>query len=49
MILDWKCGNCFKRFLKPNYRYLFHAKIKDHTNELWVKVFDEIGEIILGI
>jgi len=44
----WKCGSCSKIFDKPIYRYILNVKIRDSTDELWVKAFDEIGEKILG-
>ena len=49
MLDIWKCGSCSKSFNEPNYRYILNMKIKDHTAELRVKVFDEIGETIFGI
>ncbi|KAI8800927.1 hypothetical protein BJ742DRAFT_49410 [Cladochytrium replicatum] len=44
----WRCEKCQKDFPVPNYRYIISASIADHTGQMWVQVFNDQAEVILG-
>jgi len=48
LIDSWQCGECGERFRNPSYRYLLNMMIQDNSKQIWVKAFDEVGEIIFG-
>lgn len=45
----WRCEKCNMSIEKPNYRYTLSVAISDETNQIWVTVFDEVGQKILGV
>lgn len=43
------CQKCKKEFSEPERIYLFTLSVSDGTDGLWVTVFGNLGETILGI
>lgn len=43
----WRCEKCDKGFPKPEWRYILSANVSDHTGQLWLSCFDEVGRMIL--
>ncbi|KTW28781.1 hypothetical protein T552_01411 [Pneumocystis carinii B80] len=44
----WRCERCDKSFLKPQYRYIVTISVNDHTGQIWLNCFDDIGRQIIG-
>lgn len=44
----WRCMNCDITLEEPNYRYIMSFSISDHTTQIWVSCFDEVGKVIVG-
>ncbi|KAK9388242.1 hypothetical protein V1515DRAFT_553430 [Lipomyces mesembrius] len=44
----WRCEKCNKSFPDPVYRYILMFAIYDHTGQMWVSSFDDVGKVILG-
>ncbi|KAK9458245.1 hypothetical protein V1511DRAFT_492120 [Dipodascopsis uninucleata] len=44
----WRCERCEKVFDQPNYRYVLTFVIIDHTGQLSISAFDDVGKILLG-
>jgi replication factor A1 len=44
----WRCMNCDITLEEPNYRYIMSFSISDHTTQVWVSCFDEVGKLIVG-
>jgi replication factor A1 len=45
---QWRCERCDKTHPKPEYRYIMSVNISDHTGQLWLSCFDEVGRIVMG-
>lgn len=45
---QWRCERCEKTHAKPEYRYIMQANISDHTGQLWLSFFDEVGRMVMG-
>lgn len=45
----WRCEKCEVSHPKPNYRYILSINVNDHTGQLWLSCFDDVGRIILGM
>ena len=46
---QWRCERCDKTHPKPEYRYIMSTNISDHTGQLWLSCFDEVGRMIMGM
>lgn len=46
---EWRCERCDKSFEKPQYRYIISANVSDHTGQIWLSCFDEVGRMMLGM
>ncbi|PCH06583.1 hypothetical protein PENOC_023620 [Penicillium occitanis (nom. inval.)] len=46
---QWRCEKCDKTYPKPEYRYIMLINVSDHTGQLWLNCFDEVGRLIMGI
>lgn len=44
----WRCMKCDITMEVPNYRYIMTFSISDHTTQLWVSCFDDVGTLVLG-
>jgi replication factor A1 len=45
----YHCDKCNKTYNTYKMRYIFQMSISDHTNNQWVNVFNDTGEIVLGV
>jgi len=46
---QWRCEKCNISHEKPEYRYIMSINVSDHTGQLWLNCFDEVGRMIMGI
>jgi replication factor A1 len=46
---EWRCEKCDKAWDAPNYRYIMQVNVGDHTGQLWISCFDEVGVQIMGV
>lgn len=46
---EWRCEKCDKSHPKPDYRYIMSVNVSDHTGQMWLSCFDEVGRIIMGM
>ncbi|MCJ1251277.1 Replication factor A protein 1 [Trapelia coarctata] len=45
----WRCEKCDKTFPKPEYRYIMSLNVSDHTGQIWLSCFDDVGRMIMGM
>lgn len=45
----WRCEKCNVSHDKPEYRYIMSINVNDHTGQLWLSCFDDVGRMIMGI
>ena len=45
---QWRCEKCDKTHPKPEYRYIMSINVSDHTGQIWVSCFDDVGRMIMG-
>ncbi|KAI4134715.1 MAG: hypothetical protein LQ347_001297 [Umbilicaria vellea] len=45
---QWRCEKCDKTHPKPEYRYIMSVNVSDHTGQLWLSCFDDVGRQIMG-
>lgn len=46
---QWLCEHCEKSHQRPEYRYILSINVSDHTGQIWLSCFDEVGRSILGM
>ena len=46
---EWRCERCDKTHPKPEYRYIMSVNVSDHTGQMWLSCFDEVGQTIMGM
>ncbi|KAI8818562.1 uncharacterized protein EV422DRAFT_537495 [Fimicolochytrium jonesii] len=44
----WRCEKCDKTWPAPSYRYIMSFTVSDHTGQIWLQGFNDIGEAMLG-
>lgn len=45
---QWRCERCDKTYSHPEYRYIMLVNVSDHTGQLWLSCFDEVGRLVMG-
>ena len=45
----WRCEKCQINHNRPEYRYIMSLNVIDHTGQLWLSCFDDVGQMIMGI
>ncbi|KAF2835637.1 replication factor A 1, rfa1 [Patellaria atrata CBS 101060] len=45
----WRCEACNLSFPKPDYRFMLSANVGDHTGNMWLTCFDEVGRTVIGM
>ncbi|KAI8624420.1 replication factor-A protein [Xylariaceae sp. FL1651] len=45
----WRCEKCDVVHQRPQYRYIMSVNVNDHTGQLWLSCFDDVGRIIMGM
>ncbi|KAL9630904.1 MAG: hypothetical protein Q9164_006180 [Protoblastenia rupestris] len=46
---QWRCEKCDKTHPKPEHRYIMSINVSDHTGQLWLSCFDDVGRMIMGM
>jgi len=46
---QWRCEKCDKTWERPNYRYIMSVNVSDHTGQIWLSCFDEVGVQMMGM
>jgi len=46
---QWRCERCDKTFPKPEYRYIMSLNVSDHTGQIWLSCFDDVGRLMMGM
>lgn len=44
----WRCEKCDTTHDRPEYRYIMSVNVNDHTGQLWLSCFDDVGRVIMG-
>ncbi len=44
----WRCEKCDRSYDNPQHRYVMTANVCDHTGQMWVSGFNDVGEAIIG-
>jgi replication factor A1 len=45
----WRCEKCDINHPKPQHRYIMSLSVNDHTGQLYLSTFDDIGHMIMGM
>ena len=45
---SWRCEKCDQNFPQPDYRWVLSLNASDHTSNMWMTCFNEIGTQLLG-
>jgi replication factor A1 len=45
----WRCEKCDQTHQKPEYRYIMLLNVNDHTGQLWLSCFDDVGRMVMGM
>lgn len=45
----WRCEKCSLNFPAPNHRYIMTASILDETGQLWLNLFNEQAQALVGV
>lgn len=46
---SWRCEKCDMSYEKPQYRYIMSLSIADHTGTIWIQMFNDQTQELLGI
>ena len=44
----WRCEKCDVSHPSPEYRYIISISVADHTGQMYLNCFDDVGRIIMG-
>ncbi|KKK21472.1 replication factor A 1, rfa1, partial [Aspergillus ochraceoroseus] len=45
---QWRCERCDKTHPRPEYRYIMLISVSDHTGQLYLSCFDDVGKLMMG-
>ena len=45
----WRCEKCGINHPRPEYRYIMSLSVNDHTGQLWLSCFDDVGKLVMGM
>ncbi|KAL5332160.1 hypothetical protein BJX70DRAFT_384971 [Aspergillus crustosus] len=45
---QWRCERCDKTHSRPEYRYIMLINVSDHTGQLYLNCFDDVGRLLTG-
>ena len=45
----WRCEKCSINHPKPEHRYILSLNVSDHTGQLWLSCFDDVGRVVMGM
>lgn len=46
---SWRCEKCDANHPRPEYRYILSLNVNDHTGQLWLSCFDDVGRMVMGM
>ncbi|KAL8795017.1 MAG: hypothetical protein Q9195_002465 [Heterodermia aff. obscurata] len=46
---QWRCERCDKTHPRPEHRYIMSINVSDHTGQIWLSCFDDVGRMIMGM
>ena len=46
---QWRCEKCGVSHDRPEWRYILTVSVADHTGQLYLTCFDDVGRIIMGM
>jgi len=46
---EWRCEKCDKNHPKPEHRYIMSISVSDHTGQMRLSCFDDVGQMIMGM
>lgn len=44
----WRCEKCDINHPRPEHRYIMTLSVTDHTGQMYLNVFDDVGRLIMG-
>lgn len=44
----WRCERCSITHEAPEYRYIMSVNVNDHTGQMWLSCFDEVGRTVMA-
>jgi replication factor A1 len=45
----WRCEKCDINHPKPEHRYIMSVSVNDHTGQLYLSCFDDVGRMVMGM
>ncbi|RKF65438.1 Replication factor A protein 1 [Erysiphe neolycopersici] len=45
----WRCEKCDISHPRPEYRYILSLNVNDHTGQLWLSCFNDVGRMVMGM
>ena len=45
----WRCEKCDKSHDRPEWRYIMTVNVADHTGQIYLSCFDDVGRMIMGM
>jgi replication factor A1 len=45
----WRCEKCDRTYEKPEYRYIISMAVGDHTGQMWLSGFNDVGNTLFGM
>ncbi|RDW74751.1 replication factor A subunit protein RFA1 [Aspergillus mulundensis] len=45
---QWRCERCDKTHPRAEYRYIMLINVSDHTGQLYLNCFDDVGRLLMG-
>lgn len=46
---QWRCEKCNVNHPRPQHRYIMQLSVNDHTGQLYLSCFDEVGVMVMGM
>ena len=46
---QWRCERCDKTHPRPEHRYIMSLNVSDHTGQIWLSCFDDVGRRVMGM
>ncbi|KAI4164807.1 MAG: hypothetical protein LQ342_001439 [Letrouitia transgressa] len=46
---QWRCEKCNKTHPNPEYRYILSVNVSDHTGQIFLSCFDDVGKMVMGM
>lgn len=46
---QWRCEKCNINHPRPEHRYIMQLSVNDHTGQLYLSCFDDVGRLVMGM